>query len=100
MGTKTTSTAGDTLRRWADRHGKALISDDNPDDSVLAFVVIELAETIAGVCDDHRFGIPEARKLVGAMSAKAAGLHDTDRVVMLGMIRNALAEPGQPEGAR
>jgi hypothetical protein len=53
---------------------------------------VDLAATIADVCDKYLFDVGEALEVIERLRRKASGDMDTDRVVMLGTIRDALTD--------
>ena len=53
---------------------------------------VDLADAISRVCDKHLFDVGEALELIERLRLKASGDMDTDRVVMLGTIRDALTD--------
>ena len=62
------------------------------DDSDTAMAAVDLADAISRVCDKHLFDVGEALELIERLRLKASGAMDTDRVVMLGTIRDALTD--------
>ncbi len=62
------------------------------DDSDTAMDAVDLADAISRVCDKHLFDVGEALELIERLRLKASGAMDTDRVVMLGTIRDALTD--------